>query len=250
MSSHAHALAVRLLAARNGSGPAQWRDLVPAERADAYSLQDAVMAQLGVIGGWKVGAKGPAVEPTCAPMPASGLLRSGAAALIGPPWTLRCIEVELAVRLGRDLPAAGGIPSAAEIMAAIDAVLPAIEVVETRLADWHGSEPLAALADLQSHGALVLGEPSALRPQDIDLRTVQASLAFDGQSVARTQGANPAADIWRLLGWLAHHCAQRGTPLRAGDVITTGSCTGMLFAPEGAHVQGLLTGLGKVELRF
>ncbi|MBI2768136.1 MAG: fumarylacetoacetate hydrolase family protein [Burkholderiales bacterium] len=249
MNDSAQAFAGRLLATRRGAPPAQWRDVLPAARAGAYAVQDAVAAQLGAIGGWKVGAKGPDVEPACAPVPASGLLPSGVA-LIGPPWNLRGIEVEVAVRLGKDLPAVDGMPAATEIMAAIDAVLPAIEVVETRLADWRGSDPLAALADLQSHGALVLGEPSTLRAQDIDLRTVQAYLAFDGQPVATTRGANPAADIWRLLGWLAHHCSQRGTPLRAGDVVTTGSCTGMLFAHEGAHVQGQLAGLGTVELRF
>jgi 2-keto-4-pentenoate hydratase len=129
-------------------------------------------------------------------------------------------------------------------------VLPVIEVVETRLADWRDSPLLAQLADLQSHGGLVLGAARALSPAELDLRTVEAYLAFDGQPVASTRGANPAGDIWRLLGWLARHCAQRGQPLRAGQVVTTGSCTGMLFAPEGAHVQAQLAGIGLVELRF
>ena len=79
---------------------------------------------------------------------------------------------------------------------------------------------------------------------------MQAYLAFDGQPVASTRGANPAADIWRLLGWLAWHCLQRGQTLRAGQVVTTGSCTGMLFAPEGAQVQAELAGIGRVELQF
>lgn len=89
-----------------------------------------------------------------------------------------------------------------------------------------------------------------MSPGDLDLREVQACLAFDGQPVASTRGANPAGDVWRLLGWLAWHCAQRGQPLRAGQVITTGSCTGMLFAPEGSHVQAQLAGIGMVELQF
>jgi 2-keto-4-pentenoate hydratase len=243
------AVARRLVAAHKGAVAVLATDVTPPGREAAFAVQDATLAGLGAVGGWKVGAKGPEAEPGCAPLPASGLIASGAD-LIGPPWRMRGIEVEVAVRLGKDLPAAGGIPDMRTIASAIEAVLPVIEVVETRLADWRGSDPLAQLADLQSHGALVLGAASSFDPGALDLRTVEAYLAFDGQPVAVTRGANPAADIWRLIGWLALHCAQRGQPLRAGQVVTTGSCTGMLFAPEGAHVQAQLAGIGTVELRF
>lgn len=215
----------------------------------AYAVQDATLRLLGPVGGWKVGAKGPSALPACAPLPAGGVFATGAA-LPGPPWRLRGIEVEVALRLGRDLIPTDGEPDAAMVRDAVEAVLPAIEVVETRLADWRDSAPLAQLADLQSHGALVVGAASMCTPTELDLRSVEAYLAFDGQPVASTRGANPAVDIWRLLGWLAWHCAQRGQPLRAGQIVTTGSCTGMLFAPEDAHVQGLLVGIGLVELRF
>lgn len=221
----------------------------PPGREAAFRVQDATLAALGAVGGWKVGAKGPDQEPGCAPLPASGFFASGIS-LVGPPWHMRGIEVEVALRLARDLVPVDGPPDAATVRAAIGEVLPAIEIVETRLADWRESSPLAQLADLQSHGAMVLGKPSTLPVEDADLRTVEAYLAFDGQPVAVTRGANPAADIWRLVSWLAWHCVERGQPLRAGQVVTTGSCTGLLFAPEGAHVQAQLAGIGMVELRF
>lgn len=243
------AAAQRLAAAHNGAALVEHAAVQPPDSDSAYAVQDATLAALGPLGGWKVGAKGPALEPNCAPLPQRGLKPSGVT-LAGPPWRLRGIEVEVAVRLGRDLIPADGEPGAAFVQAAVDAVLPAIEVVETRLADWRHSTPLSQQADLLSHGGLVVGAPSAAKLGDIDLRTVQAYLAFDGQPVASTRGANPAADLWRLLGWLAWHCVQRGRPLRAGQLITTGSCTGMLFAPEGAHVQAQLDGIGRVELRF
>jgi 2-keto-4-pentenoate hydratase len=196
-----------------------------------------------------VGAKGPELEPGCAPLPASGFFASGAR-LTGPPWAMRGIEVEVAVRFARDfIPTSPGIDRA-QLQDAIDCVLPAIEVVETRLADWRESDPLAQLADLQTHGALVLGEPSTVAPADLALRDVEAYLAFDGQPVASCRGANPAGDMWRLLSWLAWHAAQRGRPLRAGDVVTTGSCSGMLFAGEGMHVLADLKGIGRIELQF
>jgi len=243
------AAARRLLAARKGAAPVPCAAVLPPDVAAAYAVQDATIAALGTLGGWKVGAKGPALEPGCAPLPATGVLDAGAS-LLGPPWRMRGIEVEVGVRLGKDLIPASGEPAAAVVLDAIAAVLPVIEVVETRLADWRDSAPLAEMADLQSHGALIVGAPSQMSPADLDLREVEAYLAFDGQPVASTRGANPAREVWRLLGWLAWHCAQRGQPLRAGQVITTGSCTGMLFAPEGAYVQAQLAGIGTVELQF
>jgi 2-keto-4-pentenoate hydratase len=243
------AVARHLLRAHNGAVTVPHAQVLPPDAAAAYCVQDEIMRGLGPIGGWKVGAKDPAMQPGCAPLPASGLFPTGAT-LLGPPWRMRGIEVEVAFRLGRDLIPGDGELEAATMREAIECVLPVIEVVETRLAGWRSSAPLAQLADLQSHGGLLIGEPSPLHPSELDLRTVDAYLAFDGQPVASTHGANPAGDIWRLLGWLARHCAQRGQPLRAGQVITTGSCTGMLFAPEGAHVQAQLAGIGLVEVQF
>ena len=247
MSVPVDAAAARLVQARDGI-PVRWREVLPADRAAAFAVQDATLARIGPAGGWKVGAKSPEALPTCAPLPAAGLLTSGTR-LVGAPWRLRGVELEVAVRFARDLPCESA-PSLADLQGAIDAVLPAIEVVETRLADWRESDALAQLADLQTHGALVLGAPSTLAAADLDLRQVEAYLAFDGQPVASARGANPAGDVWRLLSWLAVHCTERGQPLRAGDVVTTGSCTGMLFAAEGAHVLGALNGLGRVELQF
>lgn len=243
------ALARRLVAAHKGAAAIPHRKAQAPDADAAYAVQDATLAALGPAGGWKVGAKSPAVLPACAPLPAHGFFPGGAR-LLGPPWRMRGIEVEVAVRLRKDLAAAQGEPNASQVRDAVECLLPVIEVVETRLAGWRESSPLSQLADLQTHGGLVIGEPSTMDPADLDLRTVQAYLAFDGQPVASTRGANPAADVWRLLGWLARHCAQRGQPLRAGQVVTTGSCTGLLFAPEGSHVQAQLDGIGRVELYF
>ena len=245
-----HAITAKLLLdAREGRAIANWRDVLPGSRIDAYAIQDATLASLGPTGGWKVGAKDPQAEPACAPLPASGLLASGVR-LAGTPWRMRGVEVEVALRLGRDLDAAVDHLSPKELAAAVDAVLPVIEVVETRLADWEGSDPLAQLADLQSHGALVLGPASGFSAEQLDLRTVHAHLTFNGQVAASTVGGNPAEDVWRMLAWLAQHCVQRGQPLRAGQIVTTGSCTGMLFAPEGTSVVAELAGIGRVEVQF
>ena len=240
-------IARSLLDARaGGAGPASAHWPLR-ERADAYAVQDAALAVLGPIGGWKVGAGGLAVEPHCAPLPARGIMNTGVV-IPALRYRARLLELEVALRVGTDLHVVHDLPTPSELAQHFDAVLPAIEVVESRLAEGQAAQPLAKLADLQSHGALVVGAPSAIAPSDVDLRTVQAMLWFDADCVARTVGGNPAQEVWRLLGWLARHCTERGVPLTRGQIVTTGSCTGLLPAPADRPVRGEIAGIGVVEL--
>lgn len=239
------ALARALLAARAGAAPAP----LPLDNRDtAYAVQELTLATLGPHNAWKVGAKSPEAEPTAAPLPASGVLSSGAV-FTEPAWKLRGVELELAVRLSRDV-APEDFDTDDGLARCIDAAIPAIEEVETRLPDLKGSTPFAQLADLQSHGALVLGEPRPWPAGGVDLAALEARLWFDGKGVAHTRGGHPVGQLRPLLAWLARHAQARGRPLRAGDVVTTGSLTGMLFAPPGSTVEGELAGIGRVHLRF
>ena len=242
------AIAQRLLDVRRTHVPLTEAECEVASRDDAYAVQNLTLAALGPARAWKVGAKSLQAEPTCAPLPAVGVLASGAH-LTGPGWRLRGIEVELAVRFGRDL-TGDAAHDPLQVIQAIDAALPAIEVVESRLGEWRKDKPLAGLADLQSHGALVLGTPVPWPAGGIDLRMLRARLTFDGNTIADLQGAHPTGELAPLLTWLAAHCERRGMPLLAGDIVTTGTCTGMPFAPPGARVQGTVQGIGTVDLRF
>lgn len=240
---------LRLLDARSQGHRIAWRDLLPADAAEAYAVQDATLLRLGPVGGWKVGAASPDGQVHCAPLPASGVLANGAN-LVGEAWRARGLEVEVAVRVGRDFdPQARGLSRDA-LAAHFDAVLPAIEVVESRLEGWPQADPLVQLADLQSHGALVLGMPCDLGPQALDLSATHAMLWVDGECVVDRTGGHLSPDLWRLVGWLADHCADRGQPLRAGQVVTTGSCTGLHCVAAGARVEGRIEGLGSVSLQF
>ncbi len=202
-----------LIAARQGGPALRAADMRPADAAAAYALQDALLERIGPIGGWKVGAKTPTAEPSCAPMPASGILPTGTSLQLVPS-SLRGIEVEIAFRVRRDISGSPQEIDALTMDDMFDAVFPAIEVVETRLADFIDADPFAKLADLSSHGALVVGPAASVRPGDVQLPQLRAILTFDGQSVADTIGGNPAVDLLRLARWLARHCVQRGNPLR------------------------------------
>ncbi len=223
--------------------------LQPADRDEAYAIQDATLAAIGAIGGWKVGARAPGLEPACAPLPAEGLLPAGAL-LKGPAWRLRGIEAEVGFQLGVDLPPRAAPYTVDDMAFAVESVLPVIEVVETRLADWLGAGSETQLADLLSHGALVLGRRRPFAPAWFDLANVEAVLRFGEQIVAHTMGEHPSPDAGSLLAWLANHCSSRGTGLKAGQVITSGSCTGMLFASQGTAVQVEIVGLAPLSVSF
>lgn len=244
---HIDAATQLLLDARHSGLALDWRRLAVGDAETAYAVQDAQLLRLGPIGGWKVGSKGDGGTPGCAPLPVSGVLPSGTT-LAGPQWRMRGLEVELALRVGRDYDPGEQLPDEAELRTVFDAILPAIEVVESRLGHPPCTNPWAGMADLQSHGALVTGAPQAL-PDVLSLRQIEASLSIDGQQVSHTTGGNPA-DLWPLLGWLALHCARRGQPWRAGQIITTGSCTGLQMARGGRLVEAALHDIGAVSLAF
>lgn len=244
---HIAAATQLLLDARHSGLALDWRRLAVGDAETAYAVQDAQLLRLGPVGGWKVGSKGDGSLPGCAALPASGIVASGSE-LRGPQWRMRGLEVELALRVGRDYDPGEQEPDEAELRTVFDAILPAIEVVETRLGHPPCTNPWAGMADLQSHGALIIGAAQPL-PATLSLRQIVAGLHVDGQEIIRTTGGNPA-ELWTMLGWLALHCARRGQPWRGGQIITTGSCTGLQLARGGRLVAAALEGIGAVSFSF
>lgn len=222
-------------------------DLAPATAAAAYKTQETVARRLGAtIAGWKVGAPTPEAEPSCAPLYATSVAPSPAR-LPSHGGNMRGVEAELACRFAGDLPARGAPYGEEEVWAAIGSVHVAIELLETRYADRRAAPGLAVLADNISNGGFCYGPPIR-HWQAIDFLRQPAQLLIDGVEAARAVGGNTAGHPGRLLAWLANHCAERGRPLRAGDIVTTGSHTGLVIAPAGSLVTARFDGLGEAEL--
>ncbi|MGL1834911.1 2-keto-4-pentenoate hydratase [Rhodocyclaceae bacterium SMB388] len=219
---------------------------VPTDVSGAYAIQDAVAEGLGPVGGWKVGAKGPDLEPTCAPMPAS-LIRA-APCSIAPPLVGRSgIEAEIAVRFKLDLPRRDTPYTRDEVVAAIGSIHPAIEIVTYRFADAAAQPPLAVAADALGNGGFVWGA-GRTDPILIDQTQQAVTLTIDGTQMVERVGGNVAGDIFRLLTWLANHVAERAGGLRAGQFVTTGTCTGLIYADAGSEVSAEFPGLGSVSV--
>jgi len=224
-------------------------DPAPATAQDAYAVQDSVFAALYPrqrAGAWKVGGPGPDVAPTAAPIPAASLHASPARVparglhMIG-------IEAEIAFRLGRDLPPRAAAYGEDDIAAAVTEVLVTIELCDTRLANWKDTTALWRLADFQLNAALVIGSGSK-EWRAIDFSRQRAQLWINGALDKEATGVHPYGNPIRLLPWLAAHCAARCGGLRAGDIITTGTWTGMQFVAPGAQVIARFPGIGEASV--
>src|SRR3546814_579503 len=215
---------------------------------DAHAIQDRVVAALGGNGGWKVGAPSRTAEPSCSPLPGRRVFR-GPARLPAAEYGRLGIEAEIAFRITSDLPPRDTPYTRSEVVAGVGAVCAAIEVVDRRWRAWPRIAPGWHAADLSANGALIHGKGLSAW-HEIDLSIQPVRLEIEGQPPAEAVGGNTAGDPVRLLVWLANHAAQHGTGLQVGDVVTTGSCTGMSFAEPGNRVRATLQGIGEVEVRL
>ena len=236
----------RLVAARAGA-PVPLGVIEPETDDEVYAVQEATVAALGGCGGWKVGASSPTATPTFAPLPLRGIRVEAEPWVSTAPWV--AVEVEIALRVARTIDAdlADRLDDRAALEEAFDAVMVAVEIVETRLAEWTLAPARAKAADLLTHGALVIGTPLALRGLGHDLSAATARLDIDGRDGIETTAGNPAGDPRRLLRPLALHCVARGLPLRAGQIVTTGSLTGMTTVDFPTTPTATIDGLGRLR---
>jgi 2-keto-4-pentenoate hydratase len=108
-----------------------------------------------------------------------------------------------------------------DIIRATAYALPSIEIVDSRIDNWD-IRIVDTVADNASCGLYVLGgRPVPLR--DVDLRTIPMQMNVDGETVATGDGAACLGHPLNAARWLADVMCERGTPLRAGDVVMTGA---------------------------
>jgi 2-keto-4-pentenoate hydratase len=236
-------LATRLVAARRGAPSGPLDDaLVPKDAAAAMAVQAEVAQALReTVAGWKVGVGGDGV-PFAAP-----LYRS---ALVAAPATLALsdyvlIEMEIAVRLARDLPP--GAYTRDAILDAVESVMAGIEVLRGRAGEPPAVPFLAFLADNGANLAYVTGEP-ATSFRRLDLGALRCRLAIGGRVAHEAVGGHPQNDpIEPIRRYLAGANDRLGG-LKAGHVVTTGSLNKPVRVDAAAEVDVRIDGLGSVSL--
>jgi 2-keto-4-pentenoate hydratase len=223
-------------------------ELIPADMSAAYAIQHALLATHGArIGGWKIGAKSADGAIQGAPLPSTDLHADGAH-LPRAHYKPLGLELEIAFRFGRSFEPADSAWHEVEVLDAIDSMAATIEIVASRFAQWPNVDKLAQLADLQNHGALIVGEFTKYR-RDFPFVAPALSFTFEGQDVVKATPANPCGDPRRLLTWLVNHCTQHHRIAVTPDMIlTTGSYTGMYFPQHSGTARGQIDGLGPVSV--
>lgn len=256
MSSHnASAVAHAILDARRQNRPVDAQPFANqlTTPEDAYTVQTLVaQAMQGPNASsplfWKTGGPSRDALATHAALPPEGVWRSPAQAGTWP-FNICLIEAEVALRLGRPVTAAEAQAlSHEQAITLVDAMTVSIELVDSRWRQSVDAPALLKLADLQSHGALVLGDwiPFAQRDWKAQWCTVQ----IGSQPAVERRGTHSMGDpTWVLPAWL-QHATRDGQTVPAGTVVTTGTWCGMLPAAKGDLVVARFEGLGEARVQL
>jgi 2-keto-4-pentenoate hydratase len=156
------------------------------------------------------------------------------------------IEAEIAFILKKDLPHAD--VSMAEVTQAIDCALPAVEIVDSAIADWK-IKLADTIADNASSGGYTLGlSPKTLG--EVDLRLCGMIISKDGQAVSTGLGAACLGHPLNATLWLARTMARVGRPLEAGDVVLSGALGPMVSAKGGDRFLVEIQGFSPFYVHF
>ncbi len=156
------------------------------------------------------------------------------------------VEVEVGFVLGEDLPGEGC--TVADVLRCTDFVAPAIELIDSRIADWKIGL-FDTIADNASSCGVALGK-ERVKPDELDLRGIDATLEINGEQVAAGRSDAVLGDPAIAVAWLAQKVASFGVRLEAGHVVLPGSCTRAYDVKAGDDVVARFSGLGSVSLSF
>ncbi|NGX10447.1 fumarylacetoacetate hydrolase family protein [Mycobacteroides franklinii] len=156
------------------------------------------------------------------------------------------VEPEIAFLLRS--PLRGPHVSVKEVRAATEAVAVALEIVDSRIADWQLTL-VDTVADNASSGAVVLGDWIPYG-HALDLPRSVATLELNGERIDTGTGAAVMGDPAVAVAWLANALAEYGTELEPGQFVMSGSFTSAAFVGRGDIAGATITGLGAVTVAF
>jgi 2-keto-4-pentenoate hydratase len=156
------------------------------------------------------------------------------------------VEGEIAFILKKDLK--GPNVTAVDVIQATDYVVPALEIVDSRIQDWKISLR-DTVSDNASSGLYVLGgKPTKL--EDINLELVGMALYQNGEVANTGVGAAALGNPATCVAWLANRLADYDITLKAGEVILSGALSGMVVANPGDNFVARFAHLGQVSVNF
>ena len=229
---------------------------LPKTKEEAYAIQDAIVQLSGLHRrGYKVGSTSKEAqrllgtdEPGAGPLLVPYVHASPAHITIAPAQ-MPAIEGEFVFRLGRDLPWRPERYTMTEVFSAIDGVAGAIEVVGTRFSGGLGGKGrLLTTADCGVNIALVAGAWTPFSGQD--LRQHAVTMTVNGIAKGAGTGSRALGDPLNVMLWLVNHQSTRRVGLKAGEIVSTGTCTGLDSVHPGDVAHADFGTLGAVEIEF
>src|ERR1700733_1366344 len=161
------------------------------------------------------------------------------------------IEVEIGYVLGSSLPGEGCTEE--DVLAATEYVVPSLELIDSRIADWR-IKLADTIADNASSAGVILGdarrEPAELAAAGTALANIDAVLYRGDEEVARGNTSAVLGNPTACVAWLARKVADFGVKLEAGHLIIPGSCTRAIDARPGDTFRAEFAGLGTVSTSF
>jgi 2-keto-4-pentenoate hydratase len=162
---------------------------------------------------------------------------------------MRVVEAEFAFRMAGDLPPISTPRSNEEVAAAVEGVLPGIEIVDSRFDDWTTIGALSLIADNACHAAWVRG--SLMKDwRGIDLAAQTVRLTVNGSLHREGSGRAVLGHPLNALTWLANHLSSQGRGLKAGQYVTTGVTMEVYMGQAGDQIAADFGPLGVVSLSF
>ena len=155
-------------------------------------------------------------------------------------------EAEIAFVLAADLPDAATTPE--QVAAAVGTVHAAIEIVDSRIADWKITFA-DTVADNGSSAFFVLADEGKPLP-GLDIWSAGMVMEINGEIVSLGAGAAALGHPLNAAAWLARTLAARGEPLRAGDVLLAGALGPMVAMKSGDHVRAVVGGVGECSFTY
>lgn len=240
---------------RSGECVSPATEELPADMESAERIQDAMIAEIGPVAAWKLGAaaKSGRVQMGLPRMfigalPTDRVYRTGAT--VPGQWTQSVgVECEYAYRFSRNMPARGGRGTAEEVRAAIGGIHAAFEIPATRFSGIGVHGGFAQVADNGAAGWIVIGEECVADRWEAML-DAPVRLAVAGQLHAEGSAAEIDGTPFDVIVNFVQMAHDRGYDIRAGQFVVTGSCTGYTYVPLDAPIAAEFSLGGTVEAVF
>jgi len=231
--------------------------LRPTTREEGYAIQSRFELQsAGPLFGWKIAATSAAGQahiavdgPLAGRLLADRVIADGDRCPLGANQ-MRVAEIEFAFRMGQTLAPRAEPYAIDEVMQAIATLHPAIEIPDARFARFEKVGAAHLIADNACANYFVLGPAAPDNWREIDLAAHRVAGQINGGDGRFGVGSNVLGDPRVAMQWLANELSQLGISLRAGHVVTTGTCLAPMAIAPGDQVRGDFGVLGAVSVEM